>query len=80
MVAANHVPVGGHQDGAADRDAAGGKHLAVESDVAAVAELDVAVLTRQDRVAADEDTVANPDPLHLGKGKWPVDLQGRYFR
>ena len=41
--------------------AAGRKHLAVEADVGAVGELDVAVLARQDRVAADEHAAADPD-------------------
>ena len=43
------------------RHAAGREHLAVEADVGAVAELDVAVLARQDRVAADEHAAADAD-------------------
>ena len=62
VVAADHVAVRGQQRARADRDAAGRENLAVEADVRAVSELDVAVLARQDRVAADEHPVANPDP------------------
>src|SRR5206468_2945743 len=61
MIAADDVAIGGHQHRAPDRDAAGGKQLAVEPDVGGVAELDVAVLARQDGIAADEDTIADPD-------------------
>ena len=61
VIAADDVAVRRHQHAAADRDAARREHLAVEADVRAVAELDVAVLARQDRVAADEHAVADPD-------------------
>ena len=37
------------------------EQLAVEADVGAVGQLDVAVLARQDRVAADEDAAADSD-------------------
>ena len=45
----------------ADAHAAGRENLAVEADVRAVADLDVAVLARENRVAADEDAAADAD-------------------
>ena len=66
MVAADDVAVGGHQHARTDRDAAGREDLAVEADVRAVGQLDVAVLAGQDRVAPDEHAVADPDaPVRL---------------
>ncbi len=61
VVAADQIGVGRQQRVLADVDAACGKQLAVESDVDAVLELDVAVLARQDRVAADEHAAADRD-------------------
>src|SRR5262252_2506246 len=46
VIAADHVAVGGHQHPPADRDAARREHFAVEAEVRAVAQLDVAVLAR----------------------------------
>ena len=57
MIAADDVAVRGHQHRAADGHATGRKHLAVEPDVGGVAELDVAVLAGQNRIAADKDAV-----------------------
>ena len=50
----------------ADADARGREDLAVEADVGAVLDDDVAVLAAQDRVAADEDAVADGDALVVG--------------
>ena len=61
VVAADDVTVRGHQDAGADRDPARRKHFAVEADVGAVGELDVAVLARQDRIASDEDAAPDAD-------------------
>src|SRR5262249_42665899 len=61
VIAADHIDVGRQQHVGADADPAGGKDLAVETDVRAIGELDVAVLAGQDRIAADEDAVADPD-------------------
>ena len=59
MPAADHVAIRGHQHALADGDSAGREHFAVEADVRAVGQLDVAVLARQDRVAPDEHAVAD---------------------
>src|SRR5580765_1455885 len=61
VIAADHVAVCRHQHAPADGDPARREHFAVEADVDAVGQLDVAVLVRQDRVAADEDAVADAD-------------------
>src|SRR6476660_1575759 len=61
MVAANEIAVRGDQRVLPDFDAGGGKQLAVEADVGAVGEHDVAVLAGEDRIAADEDAAADRD-------------------
>ena len=61
VVAADQIGVGRDERARANAHAAGGKHLAVESDVRVVGELDVAVLAREDRVAADEHAAADAD-------------------
>ena len=59
VIAADQVRVRRDERVGTDAHAAGGKQLAIEPDVRAVLDLDVAVLAGQDRVAADED--AGPD-------------------
>src|SRR5262245_12456489 len=61
VIAADYVAVCGHQHTLADPDAARRKHLAVEPDVGAVRQLDIAVLARENRVAADEHAIADFD-------------------
>ncbi len=61
MIAADEVDVRGEQRAGADNDPAGREHFAIEPDVGAVADLDVAVLARQDGVAPDEDAAPDPD-------------------
>ena len=61
MIASNQVAVRGNQNIAPDAHRAGGKDFAVESDIRSVAQVDVAVLAREDRVAADEHAVADSD-------------------
>ena len=62
VVAADDVAVGRQQRARAQLDARRRENLAVEADVGALAEHDVAVLARQDRVAADE---ACPAPMAM---------------
>ena len=57
------VAVGGDQRLRPEGDPAGREDLAVEADVGAVAEDDVAALARQDRVAPDEHAAADGDAL-----------------
>ena len=61
VIAADDVAIRGEQGVAADPDLAGREDLTVEADVRAVFEIDVAVLARQDGVAADEHTAADRD-------------------
>src|SRR5437588_7139541 len=62
MVATDDVAVRSHQDVLPDRHAARGKYFAVEADVHALGKLDVAVLARQNRVAADEHAARDSYP------------------
>jgi hypothetical protein len=61
MIAADDIGIGGEESAAADRHAAGGKELAVEADIGVVAQLDIAVLAREDCVASNEYAVPDPD-------------------
>src|SRR5262245_9435852 len=61
LLPAEDVRIRRHEHVGADANAAGRKHFAVESDVGPGCQLDVAVLARQDRIAADEDAVADVD-------------------
>src|SRR5947207_9633247 len=61
VIAANDVGVRRHQHHPADGDTAGREDFAVEADVGAVGQLDIAVLARKDRVAPDKDPVADAD-------------------
>ena len=62
VVTADQIAVRGDQRVAADAHAARGKNLAVESDVGAFAQLDVAVLARQNRISPDEGAAVDPNP------------------
>ena len=62
MVAADEITVRGQERVASDPHHARGKHLAVETNVHAVVENDIAVLARENRVASDEHAAANGDP------------------
>ena len=66
MIPADQIGIGGHQDALADPHARGGEDLAVEPEVGAILDDDVAVLAAEDRVAADEDAAADDDAAVVG--------------
>ncbi len=59
VVAADQVAVRGHQHVPSDPHAARRENLAVEADVGAFREVDIAVLARENRVSADEDAAGD---------------------
>src|SRR5690242_13912404 len=61
MIAADEIRVGGNQNVLSDRDATCRENLAVEPDVRTIGQLNVAVLARENGIAADEDAVADLD-------------------
>ena len=61
MVAADDIAVRGQQGARADAHVARREHFAVEPDVHAIVEGDIAALARQDAVAADEHAAADRD-------------------
>src|SRR5438552_5766176 len=61
MVAADQITKGGDQRVATNPNAAGRKNLAVESHIGAIGNLDVSVLARKNRIAADEHARTDPN-------------------
>ena len=61
VIAADQVAVRGDQRVAPDPHAARRENLAIEADVGAIGQLDVAVLAREDRVPADEHAAPDAD-------------------
>src|SRR6185295_11125677 len=61
VVAADHVAIRGEQGARAELDASRREYFAVEADIRALADHDVAVLAGQDGIAADERACADRD-------------------